>query len=323
MPEDEGERGRIANERLNALFEQLGWSKQNGNVDIPCSAGIHTDRTTDHGVDSYFSYDDPYRESERGVFVESKMRQWDGVNIGSVGDFQSQIMEVVECVPEADEFEERLNSYENRNCRTGILAIWSGDEFHEDDFQRYVSEAKVRRKERGTYKIAVFGNSELNKLARLAKKYNEIKQNNDGEHDSVNFYYPSMVDKPFPHRRKSLSLEYMMSDIIYATIENPVTQNGEVVGYNETTAVFYYGDFTIDSLDVLFQSMVAYNMLDTDGVEIYYDMEFLDRDLQDIESAKTLFKQNITPDDEDTPEFKFVQLPTITYDAYTERLRGE
>ena len=248
------------------------------------------------------------------------MRKWSNINISNIRDFQKQIMQVVECAPEADEFDERLNSYENRNYRTGVLGVWSSDEFHENDFQRYVSEVGIRRKERGTYKIAVLGNSELNKLARLSIQYSEVKQEYDSEDEKVHFYYPSMVDKPFPHRRDCLSIEYMMSDIIFAQIETPVTQNEEIVGYEDMTVIFYFGDFSIDALDVLFQSMVKYNMLDTDAVEIYYDRETLDRKLQDIESSKRLFRQNITPDEQESPEFSFTQLPTVTYDTYADRL---
>jgi len=323
MPEDEGERGRIANERLSALLEALGWTEQNGNVDIPCTSGIHSDRNADHGVDGYFSYDDPYRELERGVFVESKIREWENINISKVRDFQTQIMEVVECAPEADLFQERLNSYANRNYRTGILGVWSSDEFSENDFQRYVSEAGVRRKERGTYKIAILGNTELNKLARLSSQYSEFSQEYDGENEEVYYFYPSMVDKPFPHKSDSLALEYMLSDVIFAKIETPITHNGQVVGYEDTTVSFYFGDFSIDALEVLFQLMIRYNMLDTDEVQIYYDRESLDRSLQDIESAKRLFRQNITPDDDESPDFNFMQLPSIDYDTYTDRLRGE
>jgi len=323
MPEDEQERGRIAHERLSALLTQLDWSEQNSNVDIPCTSGVHTERSKDHGVDGYFAYDDPYQEPERGVFVESKMRQWSSLNATEVGDAVKQSLQVVECVPEADEFQTKLNYDENRNYRYGIVGIWSSDEFDEVDFQSYVSQTSVRRRSRGTYKIAVLGNTELNRLARVAKQYEELEEGDDPTDNSIHFYYPSMVDKPYPHIRNCLSLEYMTSDIIFAQIEDPTTVDGDRVGADYKTVAFHFGDFTVEALDVLFQSLVAYGMLDEDEVHIYYDNEDLDRGVEEIESAKRLFRQNVAPEQDESPEFSFKQLPSVSYDTYTDRLRDE
>ena len=317
MPEDEQERGGVANERIAALLRELGWSEHNMNVDVPCTSGVHTDRSNDHGVDGYFSYEDPYGKPERGVFVESKIMEWSNINSTEVGKAVSQSLEVMECVPEADEFETRLNSHENRNY--GLVSMWASDEFYESDFQTYVSEAHAKRRDRGTYRTVVLGNSELNKLARISKEFQDLDSEDD-DGDNAYFYYPSMVDKPYPHKLKSLSLEYMASDIIFAQIESPTTVDGEPVGVDETNIVFHSGDFTVETLDVVFQSLVNYNLLDTDEVQIYYDNEALDRGIQDISSAKSLFRENVAPDEDESPEFTFKELPSVSYDGYTNRL---
>lgn len=319
MPEDEQERGGVANERIAALLRELGWSEHNMNVDVPCTSGVHTDRSNDHGVDGYFSYEDPYGKPERGVFVESKIMEWSNINSTEVGKAVSQSLEVMECVPEADEFETRLNSHENRNYHYGLVSMWASDEFYESDFQTYVSEAPAKRRDRGTYRTVVLGNSELNKLARISKEFQDLDSGDD-DGDNAYFYYPSMVDKPYPHKLKSLSLEYMASDIIFAQIESPTTVDGEPVGVDETNIVFHSGDFTVETLDVVFQSLVNYNLLDTDEVQIYYDNEALDRGIQDISSAKSLFRENVAPDEDESPEFTFKELPSVSYDGYTNRL---
>lgn len=319
MPEDEQERGGVANERIAALLRELGWSEHNMNVDVPCTSGAHTDRSNDHGVDGYFSYEDPYGKPERGVFVESKIMEWSNINSTEVGKAVSQSLEVMECVPEADEFETRLNSHENRNYHYGLVSMWASDEFYESDFQTYVSEAPAKRRDRGTYRTVVLGNSELNKLARISKEFQDLDSEDD-DGDNAYFYYPSMVDKPYPHKLKSLSLEYMASDIIFAQIESPTTVDGEPVGVDETNIVFHSGDFTVETLDVVFQSLVNYNLLDTDEVQIYYDNEALDRGIQDISSAKSLFRENVAPDEDESPEFTFKELPSVSYDGYTNRL---
>lgn len=319
MPEDEQERGGVANERIASLLRELGWSEHNMNVDVPCTSGVHTDRSNDHGVDGYFSYDDPYGKPERGVFVESKIMEWGNINSTEVGDAVSQSLEVMECVPESDKFETRLNSHENRNYHYGLVSMWASDEFYESDFQTYVSEAPTKRRDRGTYRTVVLGNSELNKLARISKEFQDL-DDEDEDGDNAYFYYPSMVDKPYPHKLKSLSLEYMASDIIFAQIESPTTVDGEPVGVDETNIVFHSGDFTVETLDVVFQSLVNYNLLDTNEVQIYYDNEALDRGIQDISSAKSLFRENVAPDEDESPEFSFKELPSVSYDGYTNRL---
>lgn len=319
MPEDEQERGGVANERIAALLRELGWSEHNVNVDVPCTSGVHTDRSNDHGVDGYFSYEDPYGKPERGVFVESKIGEWSNINSTKVGDAVGQSLEVMECVPEANEFETRLNSHENRNYHYGLVSIWASDEFYESDFQTYVSEAPVKRRDRGTYRTVVLGNSELNKLARISKEFQDL----NGDDDNAYFYYPSMVDKPYPHKLKSLSLEYMASDIIFAQIESPTTVDGDPVGIDETNVVFHSGDFTVETLDVVFQSLVNYNLLTTEEVHIYYDNEALDRGIQDISSAKSLFRENVAPEADESPEFTFKELPSVSYDNYTNRLMEE
>lgn len=319
MPEDEQERGGVANERIAALLRELGWSEHNMNVDVPCTSGVHTERSNDHGVDGYFSYEDPYGKPERGVFVESKIVEWSNMNSTKVGDAVDQSLKVMECVPEADEFETRLNSHEDRNYHYGLVSLWASDEFYESDFQTYVSEASVKRRDRGTYRTVVLGNSELNKLARISKEFQDLNENSENG-DSAHFYYPSMVDKPYPHKVKSLSLEYMASDIIFAQLESPTTVDGDRVGTDETNIVFHFGDFTVETLDVVFQSLVDYNLLTTDEVQIYYDNEALDRGIQDIASAKSLFRENVAPDEDESPNFTFKELPSVSYDGYTNRL---
>jgi hypothetical protein len=324
MPEDEQERGGVANERIAALLRELGWSEHNMNVDVPCTSGAHTDRSNDHGVDGYFSYEDPYGNPERGVFVESKIAEWGNIDSRKLKDSVSQSLEVMECVPEADEFETRLNSHEDRNYHYGVVSIWSSDEFYESDFQTYVSEAPLKRRDRGTYRTVVLGNSELNKLARISDEFNNL--NGEGENgDDVYFYYPSMIDKPYPHKLKCLSMEYMASDIVFAQMESPNTVDGDRVGVDTTNIVFHFGDFTVETLDVVFQSLVNYSLLTTDEVQIYYDNEALDRGIQDIRAAISLFRENVAPDDEDdeSPEFTFKELPSVSYDGYTNRLMEE
>jgi len=85
----------------------------------------------------------------------------------------------------------------------------------------------------------------------------------------------------------------------------------------------YTNCFTVETLDVVFQSLVNYNLLDTDEVQIYYDNEALDRGIQDISSAKSLFRENVAPEESENLEFTFKQLPSVSYDGYTNRLMEE
>lgn len=322
MPEDESERGELANQRIIALLSKLGWTQQGKeNVDIPCSSGVHTDRQNDHGIDAYFKYDDPFRKLERGIFVESKIRKWESVNKSKMRDFMTQTLGAIECAPESDIFEERLNFGAPRNFNAGVISVWSSDEYYDSDFSRYVSEVGIRRKERGTYEIAVLGNKRLNQLARTAKQFENLKE--EFSHDAANtyFYYPSISDKPFPDKTGSLALESVVSDLIFAKVEDPRTIDGEVTGHDQKLIVFHFGEMTVESLEVVFQSLVLYNLLDVNEVRIYYDPD-TDRNIQDREAAKRQFRSNVIPEDDDTPDFNFHILPSVQYDTYADRLIG-
>lgn len=320
MPEDESERGEQANRRIITLLSKLGWTQQGKeNVDIPCSSGMHTDRQNDHGVDAYFKYADPFRELERGVFVESKIRQWESINVSSMRDFMTQTLGVIECAPESEKFEQRLNFGVPRNYNAGVISVWASDDYYDSDFSGYVSEIGNRRKERGTYEVAVLGNKRLNMLSRIAKQFDDLRDEFDHESAEVYFYYPSMTDKPFPDKTKSLALESVVSDLIFAKAENPRTIDGDVAGHEETLIVFHLGEMTVESLEVVFQSLVRYNLLDVEEVRVYYDPDS-NQDMQDINTAKKQFRTNVVPEEEDHPEFTFYLLPSVEYDTYTDRL---
>ncbi|QCS43888.1 hypothetical protein [Natrinema versiforme] len=329
MPEDGNEHGEVANKRLLALFENLGWTRQGkANLDIPCTSGIHRDRNNDHGVDGYMTYDDPFRSLERGVFIESKFRQWESVRESNLDDYMKQVLGTMECAPEADEFQTRLNFHEDRNWDAGIIGVWSEDEFHRSEFQDELSGVNVRGKERGTYEIAVLGNYHLNRLSHLASEYNGIKKEYNSEGDRLYFYYPSMIDKPYPTEQNALSLEYALSDIIFARLEAPYTVRGEVDGRDEYNIIFYFGTVSVDSLRILFNLLVEYNMLDSKEVWIYHDMMCHDGDMQDLETAKSQFKRNVVPDEEDSskeevPKFRFYRMTEASFDSYTDRLMEE
>ncbi|WP_142858114.1 hypothetical protein [Salinigranum halophilum] len=322
MPEDEPERGERANKRIIAVLGELGWIQQGKeNVDIPCSSGIHSDRQNDHGVDAYFQYKDPFRELERGVFVESKIRNWESVNRTSLRNFMTQTLGTIECAPESDVFEQRLNFGVPRNHNAGVISVWAPDDYYDEDFVSYVSDVGIHRKERGTYEIAILGNKKLNRLARTSKQFSDLKNEFDHEATKIYFYYPSMLDKPFPDKTESLALESIVSDLIFAKVEKPRTIDGEVTGHEEILVVFHYGDMTVEALEVVFQSLVLYNLLNVNEVRIYHDPD-VDRDMQDIDAAKRQFRNNIVPDDEENPNFNFYVLPSVQYDNYADRLIG-
>jgi len=321
MPEEQNRAGDTANNRLVTLLEALGWVQRGDNdIDISCELPQHHDREHPHGVDAYMTYDGPYRAKERGIVIESKTKLWDSTKSSTVKSDANQALKTLECIPESDEFEEYLNFGESRIVDAGILGIWVHDgDFDAKEFNSYVSDIGIENKQRKPFQILVLGNQELNRLASLHAEFSELEEEFDGEAESVDFYYPSLPDS-VSDRRSLLSIEYMLSDYVFAKARK-VVDNGS--GYSrpkDINIVYYFDEINMESLDFMFQALVEYQMLDAEEVHVYIDNRNSEEDFQ-LQSIRRGFEEEVLP--QDSPDFEFRTLPQVSYDSYTDRLRGE
>lgn len=323
MPERQGRAGETANNRLITLLDGLGWTQRgDSNVDVSCELPQHDERDTAHGVDGYMTYDDPYKTKERGVIIESKTKQWGNVNSSTLKSDAEQTLKTLECVPESDEFDEYLNFGGSRIVNSAVLGVWVNDgEYEHEEFNGYVNDIGIKNKRRKTYQILVLGNRDLNRLASLHSKFSDLKSEMGGDDESVSFYYPSLPDSAYPDRTQLISMEYMLSDYVFAKAQKRVDEGG-VTRDKDITVVFYFDDINMDSLKFMFKSLIEYQMLDTEEVRVYLDDRSTEEDFQ-VESIVAGFEGEVTEErDENPPDFNFSSLPQVEYDSYTDELRG-
>lgn len=322
MGEEVRNTGNRAEDRLIALLQEFSWEYIGGGRDIECASRKH-DRD-EHGIDGYMAYEDPYLSDERGVIVESKSKQWDSWGPSSLQSDAKQIRTALECSTRSEDFDEKLNNYENRRRDTAILgAFTNDDEYNHGTFQSYVESCKVKRGG-GPSHILILGNRELNRLASIQNKYREIKETHTEGEDIIeaelNFYYPSLQEpRAAPKRRDTISFEYLFSDYVYAKLQK-TELNGTDTDTTDISIVFNSAGIDQDSLEFLYYSLRDNDGLDTDEVWVYSYLPNGDENVDETYESAVDSLENILPPDK---EFRFSELPKVEYKSYAEDLTGD
>jgi hypothetical protein len=325
MAEEQGNTGDRAEDRLIALLRGFGWDHIGGGVDIDCESRKHD--KSEHGIDGYMAYEDPYLSKERGVIIESKSKQWSSWGAASLEKDAKQARTALECSTRSADFEEKLNHGESRMRDTAILGAYTNDDNYEhDDFQGYIESCKVKRGG-GPSHILILGNRELNRLSSLQSKYKDIEETHTAGDDiaegELDFYYPSLQEpKAAPERRSIISFEYLFSDYVYAKLQK--TDNRE---YNtkDISIVFNSAGTDMQSLKFLYLSLRDNGLLDADQVWIYsYMQSSQDQEQEDevYETAIDTLQEQVLPEDSNV-EFKFNPLPRVDYKSYADDLKEE
>lgn len=315
MGEDQNQIGELAEDRLVALLQGLGWEFWGENRDIPCTIRNHQD-TESHGVDAYMSYEDPYLKNQRGILVESKSKQWSSWNGGSLSDSADQALETLECVPNSDKFHEVFNGPNAQTINTAILGAYTNQgNYSREKVSEYTNDLEIKKKGRGQFNVIILDNYDLNRLASLHAEFINIKQQFDGENNSVGFYYPSLSDS-ISERTHLVSIEYLLSDFLFAKLKAVETSREKPKDIN---VVFNFEDISHESLSFMLESLKAYQLMDGDEIWLYYYSS--NQDGEDLD-AKTILKgfiQNEIP--EKAPRFEINQMPKVEYKSYVDRAR--
>ncbi|AGB31707.1 hypothetical protein C488_14592 [Natrinema pellirubrum DSM 15624] len=319
MGEEVRNTGNRAEDRLIALLQEFNWEYIGGGRDIDCASRKH--ERDEHGIDGYMAYEDPYLSAERGVIVESKSKQWESWGPSSLQSDAKQVRTALECSTRSEDFDKKLNNYENRRRDTAILgAFTNDDEYDHEAFQAYVESCKVKRGG-GPSHILVLGNRELNRLASIQNKYREIKEKHT-EGDNIveaelNFYYPSLQEpRAAPKRRDTISFEYLFSDYVYAKLQK-TELNGTDTDTTDVSIVFNSGGINQDSLEFLYYSLRDNDGLDTDEVWVYSYLPNGGENADETYDSAVDSLENILPPDKG---FRFTELPQVEYKSYAEDL---
>ena len=142
MPENENAIGEYWTKESVAILSQFGWEQLGScNFDIDCSC--HSQRKVKrHGIDSLFSYYDPYLKSDLCILVESKNWKFENFKTSKIKDMFKQITDCMECMQVSPVIQD-LTSAPIKNA---LLMCWCSDTYDRNDFMEQLNKVRVNSK---------------------------------------------------------------------------------------------------------------------------------------------------------------------------------
>ncbi len=309
MPERQKRLGDSFTENVLALFEKIGWNQKGcKNVDIPCTLSTHTDRESPHGIDAFFTYDDPYRNLKRGVILEAKNWSWDRINSSSIEDSIKQTLQTLECAPESEDFKEKLGFNDLDLINSAVLAMWGHDDFNQESFNEYVKEIEIPRKKRKAYQIILAGNYQIEKILDTISVVRELREESEGEESAVDFFHPGHSDND-PVWNDTLTIEEIMSKFIFTRV-NKRDEYGTVTNQKIIPVILFFDKITFENLNFMYKASRDFQLNDEEELIIYSNNTSPDK-----ESIIEEFKRSGLPSGGKDIEIEFRTMPSLRLDA--------
>lgn len=267
----EGERWTTQTIRL---LTELGWRQVgSSNFDISCEKkSLHGtkdgERRNDHGVDSLFTYHDPYLNENLNIIVESKKRIWSGINKSNIESFVKQLYMTVECA----DYSHKLHELGCEGVNTGLLMIWCDeiDKYNHDKVIEYLSQIKLPQKKK-PITLYVATNHEILRWSSLI----DYKEKLERDCEEFNFFYPS----DFYRRGKSmgtqkgyLNLIQLYSSYIFAKSRKRV-EAGDVITTIDINHVFFFAEPTKKELEFMYQLLQDFQFEAAKEIHIHFHGE--------------------------------------------------
>lgn len=283
-----------------SILKKLGWVQRGDkNFDVKCVnkkahyTGKKSDgnRKNDHGVDSFFTYNDPYIGGNNAVIVESKSRQWKSIKSKDIKAFINQTLNTLECASENEE----LRKYtEIKSFNTGLIFIWCNEKenYNHEEFIKELEKVEVPNK-KIPYSICVASNYDILRWCSLISTVDKIER----ECENFEFFYPSDYfnkKSSCTNRSKTLNIVHMFSKYIFAKSRKTIKDDCGSKNYN-ISHIFYYSEPTIEELKFMRQLANKYQLEDCHEVWIHFYGD-KSKYRNDIEEFKRIvqheFKQN-------------------------------
>lgn len=260
MPENQNATGEHWTRESAAIFKQLGWTQRGtSNFDIECS--LHTSRRGQgHGVDSLFTYYDPYEQSEQGILVESKCWQFNSITTENIKKWFKQITDCVECMQVSSTVQDLTTA----PIKNAVLMCWAHDQFDHAEFQRRLREVKIGSK-KFECNLYVASNFEVLKWCSLINTINRIKQNCI----TFKFVYPNVPTLGTNLvKADHISLIHLYSKYIFAQARVEVrTNRGSEI--KDQLIVFCFEKATTHSLEFMYDMIKQLNLQDAQEYIFY------------------------------------------------------
>lgn len=256
MAESQGKLGDNWNDCACRLLNLLGWQHiGDKNMDLTGSDD------KEYGVDSILKYEVAGRSMKQTAVLESKRYAQTSIQNGTLKKWLERLKDKLGALRNSKEL---LNEYpELEECsptNLGIVIVWVHDateEYLNETFQNHVNNTVISTGARaGAYsRIMVLDNRRIVCLCSMIEalqKYSEY-----------HYVYPSgIIDNDVITHNKTLSVEYMMSDVIFA--------EGKKDG-KESSIVFYFGEMTESAITSLLECLKVFQRVqDKKPLEIYY-----------------------------------------------------
>ena len=263
MPENQNFKGDRWTKQSIKLLSRLGWLQLGtANFDIPCIN--HSSRNGQgHGIDSVFKYYDPYFGKTINVLVESKERQWNGLQPAKMKEFIIQVIESLECAPYSDEFIQ-LNA---ADIYTGLVLCWCNDgEYNHINYLQRLEKIGFRKRN-NPYKIYLASNYDVLRWLSVVDEVNALKT----KEWEIKYFYPSLnySDRSDAYKSTHITLIHMFSKYIFAYSSRIEKYPNQTTMPVTSFIVFSFDEVSVPSLMLLYDVCKQYQMQSTDEIIIY------------------------------------------------------
>lgn len=267
MGERQVEDGERWHKKLIEILNGIGWTQRGANgIDV-----YSPNTESNYGIDSYFTYYDPYEMRDIGIFVEAKSRQWGNFASAAIEGFLKRLIEIMTEVPSCEEFNEKLNNYVAEITNTGCIFVWVNDgKYIHDKYLEYLQKANFAKK-RHLQRVFFFSNYDIIRICSIINLQHELIERSKKTQEPFKYYYPSLTrSKNDPDNLGHLTLEYLFSKYIFGkmTVEEETYNGSERV---KILVIMYFDDINLESLKLMHNSLYGYQLLSgTDKVSIFY-----------------------------------------------------
>lgn len=263
MPEEQPILGNRWTIHAVDLLSDLGWNLRGDmNQDIPCT--IQGGKKS-HGIDAFLTYFDPYQSRDIGLIIEAKYYSWNNINQSFIQKSLDKLFHIIECAPYSEEFNSKFN-FDFVKVNTGILMIWSHDDFDKNLFENYLQEIKIPRKHKAL-RISVLNNFDILKLYSIERTIKELISDSE----EFDIYYPSYSESDSLRGGKFVSLEYFHSKFIFGKmIQKRKISKYDTKSYN-IAVIFYFDKLTFDCLEYMYLALRRFQLIEEEILICYYD----------------------------------------------------
>jgi hypothetical protein len=260
MPENQNATGEHWTRESVAIFKQLGWS-QHGSTNFDISCTRHPARKGQgHGIDSFFTYYDPYEQSEQGILVESKCWEFDSITTANMKKWIKQVTECMECAQVSD----TLQSLSTAPIKNAIIMCWANDTFDLDKFRERVKAISVGSK-KYSCNLYIASNYEILRWCSLINTINELRRTCS----EFKFVYPNVptLGTNFV-KADHVTLTHLYSKFIFAQAKSEV-RNSRVSEIKDQLIVFCFEKASLQSLEFMYDMIKQLNLQDAQEYIFY------------------------------------------------------